>query len=127
MDNTIGQKGLTTNVVRCAACGLHAHNVFLPKSNRKIHQLPQFDGLTCFEIAHSEPAKGMWSTNNDGKIKNSVAHNHEVMQELRSMYGMEGKVKRKRSQSGEDTRSNDDDSTDTQTEHTLANVVTVPV
>jgi hypothetical protein len=116
MDKGLGQKGLTTNVVRCAACGLHAHNVFLLKSNRRIHQLPQFDGLTCFELAHSAAAKGMWSTSNNGDAKNSLSLNHAVVKELRVMYGLEETVKRKRrrSEGGKTTG----DSSDTETEET---------
>ena len=52
-----------TNMVKCTQCkGDICLHWTLPKnSDSKIFNLPEFEGMSCFEIFHSDKAKGLWS------------------------------------------------------------------
>ena len=80
------------------------------QSSNYIFELPQFEGLTCFEIAHHKSTNGLWSSNpnfkykqrgvrdtrkNDEKRAYSVMTLHLIYLRLRRKYGLESK-KRKR-------------------------------
>ena len=60
-------------MVKCAQCKgevwLHTHRDGV--CSRKIFTLPQFVGKSCFEIFHSDKAKGLWnySMKNGKRIK----------------------------------------------------------
>ena len=112
MNNSLGQKGLTTDVVQCKACGIMAHGTVLLDSNRFIHTIPEFKQLTCFEIFHSKAAKGIWKMNPEGsKYKTCVCATHPIVKSLRVMHGKSEIIQRKRKQqpSGNDEEDEDDD------------------
>jgi hypothetical protein len=99
------------NIVACSNdnCRQHFHCVQVESSNY-IFEMPQFEGLTCFEIAHHKSTNGLWSSNpnfkyklrgvketrkNDEKRAYSVMTSHPIYLRLRRKYGLESK-KRKR-------------------------------
>ena len=54
-------------MVRCKAsdCQRCAHSVTPPGSDRYIHSLPMFEGMSCFQIMHSPQCKGLWTKSSD--------------------------------------------------------------
>ena len=98
MKNSLGEKGLTTNVAQCKddTCGIIAHMYPPgPDSNRLIHTLPEFHGLSCFDIVHSKAAKGIWNIG-QGKCATSVNHSHPIVKKLRQMHGVSESIMRKK-------------------------------
>lgn len=82
----------------------------------------EFEHLTCFEIAHSEKGKGMWTTNPDGKYKSSVCHTHPIIKRLRVQHGLPETTSRKRRRinndgDDEEATSTHDDGTNTTQEN----------
>ena len=51
------------HMVVCEECQLHAHNVVVDH-DRKIFQLEQFKGKSCWDIMHSADCKGLWKMSN---------------------------------------------------------------
>lgn len=51
------------HMVVCEECQLHAHNVVVDH-DRKIFELEQFRGKSCWEIMHSSHCKGLWKMSN---------------------------------------------------------------
>lgn len=86
----LGEKGLCQNVCKCKECGVLAHTTLFTNSQRKIHQVAAFRGLTCFEIVHTQVGKEIWREN--GRRQ----HSHQILQTIRESYG----VSRKRKSSG---------------------------
>ena len=88
------------------SCSLHAHSVHV-KSNNFVFKHPQLCGLTCFEIAHSTIAEGLWVSNskfqyealNSEKKRRGVVHsvrtNHPLYLYLRGKYGLDKKKRKK--------------------------------
>ena len=65
------QAGLTRDVARCQACGITAHA--LPcTTQRTIHSLAEFEGLTCFEIAHTSKGFGIWVRSDDDVLPDAA-------------------------------------------------------
>jgi len=60
----LGQSGIYSGLAQCSKCGIIAHNVVPIDSNRQIHQIPEFQNMTCFEIYHSPECSGMWNSGN---------------------------------------------------------------
>jgi hypothetical protein len=48
----------------CDRCRFVAHTVVVPSNGQKIFDIPEFKGLLCFEIAHSELGKQIWKQKN---------------------------------------------------------------
>ena len=99
---SLGQKGLTSNVVECTICGITAHAVVPEETcNRLIHKLPYFTDpqMTCFEILHSPEGYGIWSRRPEGSKSRYMPHpTHPVVIELRVAHGLAAKITRKRRQ-----------------------------
>ena len=81
----------------CAAptCGRTAHEGFLA-APRKIHNLQAFQGMTCFEILHSDVGKAVWKHKGAERATAkeklcSVNYGHPVVQDLRTMHGRQAK------------------------------------
>ena len=109
-------KGIRSNVGYCAKCKMCAHTVCVNDNCRKIFDIPEFKGKTCFDIMHSELGCELWSRNKSVGDKKSytVKTNHPVYIELRSTHG-KGPKKRTRQQAGS---SNDESDTETENEAT---------
>ncbi|CAB9525639.1 unknown protein [Seminavis robusta] len=96
---TIGEAGIRRNVSTCSICKVPAHNCVPASSDREIHNLPQFKGKTCFEIAHSPDGLSLWP------IRANLNHKHgprsscrscPAWQMLRERHGLPPKETRKR-------------------------------
>ena len=113
IEKKLGEKGLTTHVARCCVpdCGINAHGV-IPKGNRLIHTLPQFKGMTCFQIIHSKLGRQIWNVGTSGKYKSSVRHNHPIVKQLRRLHGKSETIRRKR-KADDDGNESDTDTTAT--------------
>lgn len=113
------------NIVSCSneSCHQHFHCVKINSSNY-IFEMTQFEGLTCFEIAHHKSTEGLWSSNPKYKYKQrgardmrkkdetraySVMTSHPVYLRLRRKYGLDSK-KRKREEPVVDDDDEDDES-----------------
>ena len=98
MNKPLGEKGLASHVADCEdkECVVRAHWAQLPDSNRKIHTLPEFSGMTCFEIAHSRNAQGMWSLRPTKKTTKTMQpiYTHPIYQELRVLHGLDPVLRR---------------------------------
>jgi hypothetical protein len=95
-------------IARCASdkCTLYAHCIPV-KSDNLIFRLEQFQGLTCFEIAHHPDTKGLWMCNlNHKKYLSQLGHqtnntretfpraynlqtSHPLYVKLREAYGLQ--------------------------------------
>ena len=76
-DNSPRGKGTWSihNIIACTnkSCHQHFHCVQV-NSNNYIFQMPQFKGMTCFEIAHHKSTVGLWTSNLNFKYKQRGAH-----------------------------------------------------
>ena len=102
MDSSIGQANMAKNVVMCSHCNIPAHPTVPTQSNRQIHQLPKFVGMSCFEILHSEDGKKIWTRIPDAignQPRYAVARGTEIVQELRQHYGLTPRTVRRRNNS----------------------------
>ena len=94
---------------------MHLHSV--PQlTNRRIHQFPEFDGLSCFDIAHSKNAQGLFGS--DTRLNYSVHLSRPIWKKLPQSYGLSLQVQRPREKckplsqrdfSKEDDSDDDDD------------------
>ena len=110
-ENTDKRMWSVCNIVACTnySCHQHFHCVQV-NSNNYIFQMPQFEGMACFEIAHHKSTVGLWTSNlkfkykrcgaRDTREKNekraySVMTSHPIYIHLQHKYGLDLK-KRKR-------------------------------
>ena len=102
MDKSLGQANMAKNVLMCSKCKIPAHPAVPTNSNRRIHQLEQFKGLSCFAILHSEDGNSIWTRRPEGQNpRYTVSFSSPIVQDLRSYHGLSRKQKRKRRSSGE--------------------------
>jgi len=65
------QEGLTSGVARCQVCGITVHP--LPcVAPRTVHSLAHFEGLTCFEIAHTSKGFDIWARSDDDVVADAA-------------------------------------------------------
>jgi len=85
------------NLCECSShnCTLVSHVVRSTQNRRLIFTLPEFEGMSCFEIAHVLHADGMFKCQPNAVQKVGVRTGHPVWLKLRELYGLEQK-KRKR-------------------------------
>ena len=123
----LGMKGIFTNVGQCAKCGIVAHLVSCKDEREdgwKIHQLPQFTDLTCFEILHSTNGREMFmcrpASSPGARYKYTTKKNHPIIMDLREKHGLppEWTRKRKRRNHGRNDTEEDDDNNDGDNEST---------
>ena len=86
----LGQNGMASGCAECSKCGTSAHSSVVVDSNRIIHTLPQFRGMTCFEIMHSEDGRQMWPMVGGASSKFNVKLNtkHPLVAKLRMEHGL---------------------------------------
>ena len=111
MDKTFSQKGLARGVADCSEqdCPIHAHNTLVPEAGRQIHNFPEFQGMTCFQIAHSHEARGLWNLYPEGKQTVNPVKSHHIYQQLRILHRLDPVVRRKKARTT--TTDNDNDTT----------------
>ena len=87
------------NMCQCSFpnCTLVCHVVKSSRNKRMIFNLPQFEGLNCFEIGHRLQEDGMFTCKADaGSRQNMGVHtSHPVWQKLRESYGMPNKKRQR--------------------------------
>ena len=67
----------------CKDCSTCAHRD-IPHKNSLWNTIPGIEGMTCFEILHSETCQGLWSGGDSKDLRrNSVATGHPVYKLLR--------------------------------------------
>ena len=73
------------NNIACSnkSCHQHFHCVQV-NSNNYIFQMPQFEGMTCFEIAQHESTAGLWISNPNFKYKQCGAKDTRKKNEKRA-------------------------------------------
>jgi hypothetical protein len=91
------------------SCRQHFHCVPV-NSNNYIFQMKQFNGMTCFKIAHYKSTEGLWSSNPNFKYKQRGAQDtrkkdekrtyfvmtsHPIYLRLRREYGLDTKKRRR--------------------------------
>jgi hypothetical protein len=98
MNPSLGQEGLSTNIVQCLECRIPVHSIRVEDSNRQIHQLPQFQGLSCFAIIHTEDGQALWKCHAcTARVSFSPVPLHPIFIQLREFHGLSGRKKRKNS------------------------------
>ena len=60
-------------------------------NKRLIFTLPEFEGMSCFEIAHALHADGMFKCQSNATQKVGVRTGHPMWLKLRELYGLEQK------------------------------------
>jgi hypothetical protein len=115
-DKSLKSEGMKKNVGFCSCCGVIAHTIDVSGSdcNRKIHQLPEFAGLMCFQIMHTKKGMSVWSTPDPHahKARLSIKTSSAIYTQLREQeYGLPPKKRSKPtpldSQNGDDNNTND--------------------
>ena len=93
MNPDLGLAGVKANVSICDTCGCSAHASVQIDSNRRIHQLDMFRGLSCFEIMHTEEGLAIWPMRQRDHLKGprGCTTSHPVVQELRTFHGQTAK------------------------------------
>ncbi len=77
----------TKYLVKCMHedCSIHTHTCVSDES--KVAQLPYFQGLTCFEIAHHPQCKGLFTRiKHKGKFYSRTVPSHSIVQEVKDLY-----------------------------------------
>lgn len=64
-----------------------------------IFDLPEFEGMTCFEIGHALQVDGMFSCNPNSSQRIGIRTGHPVWLRLRKLYGMPEKTRRTKKRS----------------------------
>ena len=85
-------------LVKCKDCegDLWLHNCKKP-CEREIFNIPEFANMSCFEIYHSEHAKGLWDYSmKDGVRRNKRNPSHPVFKQIREMNGLSPTIQRTR-------------------------------
>ena len=99
--DTMKMAGIYKNVGRCAKCGICAHLVGCQSragEGWKIHSLPQFKTMTCFEIVHCSEGQEIFVAAEEGaRYTYTVRKNHETVAKLREDHGLQPSHSRKRS------------------------------
>ena len=78
-----------TSLLECQTCKdttgqqVYLHLFLRPESNNRIFHIEQFKGKSCFEIYHSEEARGLWNVRGKGT---RVCRSHPVYIELESFW-----------------------------------------
>ena len=89
MTKAIGPTNMTKGLVMCRKCKIPAHAGAPTKSNRQIHDLEQFKGLSCFAILHSDEGNSIWIRKPEGhEVRYSVNFANPIVQDLRDHYGL---------------------------------------
>ena len=98
INRMVGEEGLTHGVSQCSNknCRIWCHTAIQQKKERYVHRLPEFDNLTCFEIAHSNSAIGLWNIRPEAKHPTRINFSHDVYRKLRCMHGLSAVMERKR-------------------------------
>jgi hypothetical protein len=99
------KNGMMTHLSTCTKCHIVCHPT-IPKKRRKIHSVDLFQGLTCFQIAHTIQGFQIWRRNwekSDASAKNVRSYNpqmkHELCSKVRELYGLPATQARKRKRS----------------------------
>ena len=96
-----GSEKSRSHLVKCKTCEheVWLHNKVAP-CERKIFEMPEFQGLTCFEIYHHEKTIDLWGkksvTQNAEQKRSNPSPSHEVYQQIREMYGLPRQIERTR-------------------------------
>ena len=88
--------GLVTNVSVCSECGVAAHAVALGNRKRRIHDLEEFSGMTCFAIMHCAAGRTIWmpTTTSEDTASHAFCHSAPIVKKLRVLYGLSAEIKR---------------------------------
>jgi Transposase IS4 len=97
--NTISMVGLYTNVVNCSHCQIGSHNC-IPITTRKLHAFPEWKGMTCFQILHTQSGEELWKRRPGEKTNYAPQQSNPLYQQLREEYNKTKIIGRKRSADG---------------------------
>jgi Transposase IS4 len=93
------QKNMANQLSTCNKCKITAHPS-VPNMPRKIHGLPAFEGLTCFQIAHTVEGYDVWKRCNSQETTHGRAYmpkmTHPICNNLRELHGLPPLHARKR-------------------------------
>ena len=98
----LGQENMAKKIVTCSLCMIPAHPAVQADSNRQIHQLEAFKGMSCFAILHSEEGRKIWRPKPEGKVRYSVNRSADIVRDLREYHGLPRKSRRSRQHSQDD-------------------------
>ena len=99
-------KGLYSNLAACKTCGVHAHSFVQRDSVRKVHQIPEFKGKSCFDILHTPLGNEIWqrTVSEANRYCFTINHKHPAVAQMRDDWGLPPVGKRKRSQEANNNR-----------------------
>ena len=80
--------GLKSGVARCSKCGVAAHSTVQVDSTRQIHQVDSFQGLSCFEIMHTELGQQLWRASGGNNGSTQLLRTHPIVRKICSFYGL---------------------------------------
>jgi hypothetical protein len=107
----LGQGGMSSGVGTCKCCDISAHTAMPRSSNRKIHQLPIFRNLTCFQIAHTPEGLDLFRRVQSGKGSFQVNYKNPIYLELRKAHGLPIERTNKKAKTNSDSDADADDTT----------------
>jgi Transposase IS4 len=116
MNPSLGTSGLKSNVSFCDTCGCWAHAAIQIDSNRRIHKLPEFQGMSCFDIMHSKEGLEIWPIRelHHPRGPRACRTAHPVVQKLRVLHGRSAKKERKKKATVATSEPSSDDETTTE-------------
>lgn len=111
--NTITGKGHKTNVALCEKCGIKAHAIRISSERQnRIHKLPEFNGMSCFEIMHTPQGQSIWPRNPvscNHRKKYDLNQRHPIVNSLREAYGLSRQMGKRKASSTQTSTVNQDE------------------
>jgi hypothetical protein len=93
----VSEAGLKRSLVKCECCHVVAHNhVVTDDQTRKIHQIQEFRGLTCFDIMHTDTGKALWQRTGREEKPTHLSRDHSIYRELGRIHGKNANIQKKR-------------------------------
>jgi Transposase IS4 len=90
-------EGFYKHVVKCTTCLMSCHNV-VPKAPRLIHSMPEFKGMTCWQIMHSPIGHDLWKRQHESaKRRYEVQTSTVLYSRLRELYQKPKTITKKKS------------------------------
>lgn len=87
LEKEMNTAGVKSGVHRCKKCGVTGHN-FVPRAKNKIHELPAFSNMSCFDIMHSKLGQEIWPRIEGSRFAFVRIDKHPVITKIRQEYGL---------------------------------------
>ena len=87
MNASLRQAGMAKNVLLCSKYNIPAHPYIPWNSTRQIHRMKEFEGLSRFEILHTDEGMTLWTRNSEGRHRYTPRQSYPIVKRLREFHG----------------------------------------